>query len=132
MLLFKELLAIGLGGAAGAMCRWSMVVWVQRLLGPGYPWATLVVNAVGSFVLGFLVIWFLDRTHLSDLLRLLITVGFLGSFTTFSTFAVETVRLIELGSITSSLIHTIGSVALCIAMAWLGMLLAKTSFFMVS
>ncbi len=121
----KQVLAIAVGASAGAVCRWWVVLLMQRWLGTGYPWATLLVNAVGSFALGFLVIWFLDKTHLSDLLRLLLIVGFLGSFTTFSTFSVETVRLIELGSITTSLIHTIGSVVLCIAMAWLGMLVAK-------
>jgi len=120
-----QIIAISVGASAGALSRWGTVILMQRWFGAGYPWATLVVNAVGSFLLGFLVIWFLDRTHLSDLLRLLLTVGFLGSFTTFSTFSVETVRLMEQGSITMSLIHTIGSVVLCIFMAWLGMLLAK-------
>ncbi len=123
--MIKQLLVIAAGASAGAICRWWMVLLMQRWFGSGYPWATLVVNAVGSFALGFLVIWFLDRTHLSDLLRLLLTVGFLGSFTTFSTFSVETVRLMEQGSISLSLLHTIGSVVLCIMMAWLGMLLAK-------
>ncbi len=123
--MLKQVLAISAGASMGAVCRWWIVLVMQRWLGTHYPWATLFVNAVGSFALGFLVIWFLDRTHLSDLLRLLLTVGFLGSFTTFSTFSVETVRLIELGSITDSLIHTVGSVVLCIGMAWLGMLLAR-------
>jgi len=123
--MINQIIAISVGASAGALSRWGTVLLMQRWFGAGYPWATLVVNAVGSFVLGFLVIWFLDKTHLSDLLRLLLTVGFLGSFTTFSTFSVETVRLMEQGSLTMSLIHTIGSVVLCIFMAWLGMLLAK-------
>ena len=123
--MLKQVVAIAAGASMGAVCRWWVVLLMQRWFGTAYPWATLFVNAVGSFALGFLVIWFLDRTHLSDLLRLLLTVGFLGSFTTFSTFSVETVRLIELGSIGESLVHTVGSVALCITMAWLGMLLAK-------
>ena len=123
--MMKQVLAIALGASCGAVCRWWTVLLVQRWFGAGYPWATLAVNAVGSLALGFLVIWFLDKTHLSDLLRLLLTVGFLGSFTTFSTFSVETVRLMEQGSVTMSLVHTIGSVVLCIFMAWLGMLLAK-------
>jgi len=123
--MLKQTLAIAAGASMGAVCRWWVVLVMQRWFGTHYPWATLLVNALGSFVLGFLVIWFLDKTHLSDLLRLLLTVGFLGSFTTFSTFSVETVRLIELGNITDSLIHTVGSVVICIGMAWLGMLLAK-------
>jgi CrcB protein len=123
--MMKEMLAIAAGASMGAVFRWWMVLLMQRWFGAGYPWATLLVNAVGSFILGFLVIWFLDKTHLSDLLRLLLTVGFLGSFTTFSTFSVETVRLMEQGSVTMSLIHIVGSVVLCITMAWLGMLLAK-------
>ena len=123
--MMKQVLAIAVGASAGAICRWWVVLLMQRWFGTSYPWATLLVNALGSFILGFLVIWFLDRTHLSDLLRLLLTVGFLGSFTTFSTFSVETVRLLEQGNITLSLVHTFGSVVLCIAMAWFGMLLAK-------
>ena len=123
--MIKQVVAISVGASCGALCRWGMVLLMQRWLGTGYPWATLFVNALGSFALGFLVIYFLDRTHLSDLLRLLLTVGFLGSFTTFSTFSVETVRLMEQGSITMSLVHTVGSVVLCIFMAWLGMLVAK-------
>ncbi|MDQ7002941.1 MAG: fluoride efflux transporter CrcB [Ghiorsea sp.] len=123
--MLNQVAAIAVGASMGAVCRWWVVLLMQRWFGTGYPWATLLVNAVGSFVLGFVVIWFLDKTHLSDLLRLSVTVGFLGSFTTFSTFSVETVRLMELGSIGESLVHTVASVALCITMAWLGMLLAK-------
>ena len=123
--MMNQVIAISVGASAGALSRWGMVLLMQRWLGACYPWATLLVNAAGSFALGFLVIWFMDKTHLSDLLRLLLTVGFLGSFTTFSTFSVETVRLMEQGSVTMSLIHTVGSVVLCIFMAWLGMLLAK-------
>lgn len=123
--MMKQVLAISVGASCGAVCRWWTVLLIQRWFGAGYPWATLLVNAVGSFVLGFLVIWFLDKTHLSDLLRLMLIVGFLGSFTTFSTFSLESVRLMEQGSVTLSLAHTIGSVVLCIAMAWLGMLIAK-------
>lgn len=124
--MLKQMLAIVAGASCGALCRWWLVLLMQRWAGATYPWATLMVNAVGSFALGFLVIWFLDKTHLSDLLRLMLTVGFLGSFTTFSTFSVETVRLMEQGSITLSLIHTVGSVVLCIFMAWLGMMVAKS------
>jgi len=123
--MMNQVLAIAVGAAGGAVSRWFVVIFSQRYLGVGYPWATLLVNALGSFVLGFLVIYFLDRTHLSDLLRLMLTVGFLGSFTTFSTFSVETVRLLEQGSLSMGLIHTVGSVVLCVGMAWCGMLLAK-------
>lgn len=124
--MIKEMLAIAAGASMGAVCRWWVVLLIQRWVGAGYPWATLVVNTLGSFVLGFLVIWFLDKTHLSDLLRLLLTVGFLSSFTTFSTFSVETIHLMEEGNLLLTLLHTIGSVVLCVAMAWLGMMLAKS------
>ncbi|MDX8382484.1 MAG: fluoride efflux transporter CrcB [Ghiorsea sp.] len=123
--MIKQMLAIAFGASCGAVCRWWVVLIMQRWFGSGYPWATLLVNAVGSLVLGFLVVYFLDRAHLSDTLRLLLTVGFLGSFTTFSTFSVETVRLLEQGPLVLGLLHTVGSVVLCIGMAWLGMVLAK-------
>lgn len=125
MLMMKEMLAIAIGGSIGAICRWSMVLVVQRWFGAGYPWATLIINALGSFMLGFVVVWFLDRAHLSDLFRLMLTVGLLSSFTTFSTFSVETVRLMEQGSIAATLLHVVGSLVICVGMAWLGMLLAK-------
>jgi len=123
--MIKQVAAIAVGASAGAVCRWWVVLLMQRWFGAGYPWATLLVNAVGSFALGFLVIWFLDKTHLSDAVRLMLTVGFLGSFTTFSTFSVETIRLMEQGSVATSFMHIIGTVVLCVGMAWLGMLLAK-------
>jgi len=124
-MMMKHMFAIALGAAGGALCRWWVVLLMQRYLGTSYPWATLLVNALGSLVLGFLVVYFLERSHLSDTLRLLLTVGFLGSFTTFSTFSVETVRLMEQGSVLLSFVHTMGSVVLCVALAWLGMWLAR-------
>ncbi|MDQ6989894.1 MAG: fluoride efflux transporter CrcB [Mariprofundaceae bacterium] len=123
--MYKQVLAIAVGASCGAVCRWWVVLLMQRYLGAGYPWATLLVNALGSFILGFLVVYFLDRSHLSDLMRLMLTVGFLGSFTTFSTFSVETVRLMEQGAVGVGLLHIVGSVVLCVSLAWLGMLLAK-------
>ena len=83
-------------GALGALARWG----TSRLLGPteaGIPWATLAVNGIGSFALGLLTGWCLSTNALDERWRLALATGFLGSFTTFSTFSVETVQLADSG-----------------------------------
>lgn len=87
-----EWVAVAAGGAVGAPCRWFIDGWVAERLGPGLPWGTLVVNSVGSLILGALVGWAATAPVPVTLLRLVGT-GFCGSLTTFSTFTWETVRL---------------------------------------
>jgi CrcB protein len=90
------LLAVGLGGAAGAVSRYAATGWIQSLSGGFFPWGTLAVNVVGSLTLGFVLVW-LQATVSSAELRELVTIGFLGSFTTFSTFSYETVAMVRDG-----------------------------------
>ncbi len=84
--MLRDLLLVALGGALGAVARFAVSTWMPRM---GFPWATLAVNLVGSFLLGFA---FLDH-GMDHGPRLLFAVGFLGAFTTLSTFSVETVEL---------------------------------------
>lgn len=96
----RELLFIGLGGFLGAIARFVTAAWCQRtfLSDPaGFPLGTLVVNVLGCLLLGFLTPLFLERTNLAPEIRLAVAVGFLGSFTTFSTFGYETFALINEG-----------------------------------
>ncbi|MDQ6967271.1 MAG: fluoride efflux transporter CrcB [Mariprofundaceae bacterium] len=122
----KQMIAVALGGACGAMMRFWIAGAVQRAVGGAFPWGTLMVNVLGSFLLGFLFIWLIERSTMGELARLAITVGFFGAFTTFSTFSVETVRLMQEGALSWALANICLQVLLCVGVAWLGMQLART------
>jgi CrcB protein len=116
-------LVIALGGALGAVSRYASSSWVQTLTGASFPWGTLGVNVVGSLALGFLMVW-LQSTASSTEVRDLVTVGFLGSFTTFSTFSYETVTMLRDGSWWRAGGYTVGSVALGLLAVVLGAAIA--------
>jgi len=105
------ILVVASGGALGAVARYLATGWVQDLTGGFFPWGTFAVNAMGSFLLGFTLVW-LQGTVNSAELRQLITIGFLGSFTTFSTFSYEATALIRDGEWWRAGGYTLGSVAL--------------------
>ena len=121
----KQVLAIAAGGALGAVLRWYVAGFVQRLSGSAFPWGTLTVNILGRLVLGFLFVWLLERSSVGELMRLALTVGFLGAFTTFSTFSVETARLLQEGALTMALGNILAQVLICVGLAWLGMQAAR-------
>lgn len=117
------LLVIGLGGALGAVSRYLSSGWVQTLTGGFFPWGTMAVNVAGSLVLGFMMVW-LQSTTASPELRSLITVGFLGSFTTFSTFSYETAAMLRDGEWWRAGGYAAGSMALGLVAVGLGAYLA--------
>lgn len=90
-----KLLAVGLGGFLGALARWGLASLAHRLLGPRFPHGTLAVNLLGCFLIG--VVWTLidERELFTPNVRLFLTIGFLGSLTTFSTFGHETIELMR-------------------------------------
>ena len=92
-----DFLAISLGAIAGANLRYWMSRYAVRLLGPVFPYGTLAINVLGSFVLGFFLVWTTERTIVDPRWRLLIAVGFCGGFTTFSSYAYETMAFFEQG-----------------------------------
>ncbi len=118
-------IAIAAGGAAGAVSRWLMAAGVQRWLGRDFPWGTLSVNVLGSFAMGLLVLLFIERFDPGPALRLGVLVGFLGAFTTFSTFAVETVDLIQDAAPLRAFLYVLASVGVCVIAALAGMLVAR-------
>jgi CrcB protein len=118
------LLAVGLGGAAGAVSRYAATGWIQSLSGGFFPWGTLAVNVVGSLTLGFVLVW-LQATVSSAELRELVTIGFLGSFTTFSTFSYETVAMLRDGEWLRAGGYTTGSIVLGAVAVAVGALLAS-------
>ncbi len=116
-----QALAIATGGAIGALLRFYASSGVYLLLGRGFPYGTLFVNVSGSLLLGVLYAVFQERTEISPEVRLALTIGLLGAFTTFSTFSMETLQLIESGDIFKALLNILLSVVLCLFGAWLGL-----------
>jgi len=121
----KHLLAVAAGGAVGASLRWLLAGAVQRAAGGAFPWGTFAVNALGSFALGFLFVYLIERSTTGELLRLAVTVGLLGAFTTFSTYSLESIRLMLSGAFGLAAANVLGQVFVCLVLTWLGVQLAR-------
>lgn len=119
------LLAIAAGGAAGAVARYLVMVGMTRWLGSGFPWGTITVNVVGSFLLGALIEALALRVHLSPEWRAFIVVGCMGAFTTFSTFSLDVVSLAQRGAWTPAFLYIAGSVILSVGALLGGMRLFR-------
>ena len=122
---FAQIIAVGIGGFFGAISRFwlsnQMYVW----LGRDFVWGTLTVNALGSFLIGLLTMLMIDKVHLALEWRALLIVGFIGAFTTFSTFAFETVLYFQQGLFEKALVNIAGNVVLSIAMVGLGLWIGR-------
>ena len=121
-------LAVALGGALGAMSRYWVYDAFVRASESRFPWATLTVNITGSFFLGIAFVLITERAEMGPEVRGLVTVGFLGAFTTFSTFSLETVGLLEQGQLTAAISYVLSSVVVCIIAAWLGLTFSRVFF----
>ena len=124
-LVLKTLLLIAAGGAIGAVMRFLTQATVYEIAGRGFPYGTLTVNVLGSFLMGLLSIFLVEKFNLSAEWHLAILVGVLGSFTTFSTFSIETLVLFEQGDLFKAMSNILLSVTLCIVSVWVGAYLAK-------
>ena len=122
-----SLLAIALGGACGSVSRFLVAREMGRRLGDFLPYGTLAVNVLGSLALGWLATVFLDRPEINSALRLGIAVGFLGAFTTFSTFSLESVQLLLNGAFWRAMLNIAVNTVVCLGMCYLGMQLARFS-----
>lgn len=120
-----QLLGIAAGGALGAVLRFLLSTGINASFGSSFPLGTLVVNVLGSGAMGFLFIIFAERMHVAPELRLALTVGLLGAFTTFSTFSVETVGFVQAGELAKALFNIFASVVLCAMACWGGMVLGR-------
>lgn len=120
-----HILLIGIGGFCGAIARYAVDTWVTDAARTAFPWGTLAINVTGSFALGLLFALTADRGPLPEELRLPLGVGFLGAYTTFSTFALESLRLAEGGSWSLALANIGGSVLLGLAAVLLGVALGR-------
>ncbi len=120
-----KILYLGIFGGLGCVARYMVSGWVYNLAGKSLPYGTLAVNVIGSLLLGLIMEGNLRSTLLSPELRFGITVGFLGGFTTFSTFSYETVRLLEEGSLVAAGANILLNVTVCVAAALIGIYLAR-------
>ena len=111
----KLVLAIAIGGGLGAVGRHYLNGWVARLLGGGFPWGILLINVLGSLVMGVLVEWMALRGSVSAEMRAFLTVGILGGFTTFSSFSLDAWLLVERGDTVAALAYVALSMGLAIA-----------------
>ena len=120
-----QVIAIAGGGAVGALLRFWVSTGVYQLLGRGFPWGTLAVNVIGSFLMGLLFVLFMERSLVSGELRGALLVGLLGAFTTFSTFSIETLALMEQADYLKALVNVLASVLVCILACWAGLMLGR-------
>ncbi len=121
----KDFLAISLAAIVGANLRYAMGRLSARELGTVFPYGTLAINILGSFIVGFFIIWTTERVLVDPRWRLLVAVGFCGSFTTFSTYAFETMSYFERGQWTLMLANILGNNLLCLGGALAGMAVAR-------
>lgn len=120
-----KIIYLGIFGGMGCVARYMISGWVYSLVGRTLPYGTLAVNVIGSLLLGLIMEGSLRSTLLSPDLRFGLTVGFLGGFTTFSTFSYETVRLLEEGSMVAAGANILLNVTVCVVAALIGIYLAR-------
>jgi len=120
-----NILVIGIGGFVGAVSRYSLALWISQRWGRSFPLGTFVINVSGSFLIGLLMTLMAERFTENPQWRLLLVVGFLGAYTTFSTFEYETGTLLKDGEVTFAMLNVILSVVVGFIALKLGEALAK-------
>ena len=120
-----KLIYIGFGGFIGAICRYLVARFSMVIFGNSIPFGTLIVNLLGSFILGYFYTFSMEKIFISDYLRFAISVGFLGAFTTFSTFSVETLHLFEDGAYILGIVNMFANLFFSLIAAYWGIYLAR-------
>jgi len=121
----QHLAGIMVGGALGALLRYLASSGVYAVMGKAFPYGTLLVNVLGSFLMGLLSIWLLQKMEQGSFWHMTLLVGFLGAFTTFSTFSMDSLNLFIQGHTFRAFLNIISNVCLCLLAAWLGIQLAR-------
>ena len=111
---------VGLGGALGAIARFWLAVYIGQRMGSRLPYGTFVINMSGCFVIGLVMTVLTERTHMSANWLYLVPIGFIGAYTTFSTFEFETLRAVQDGQFFAAALNVCASVLIGFAMVWLG------------
>jgi CrcB protein len=124
----NQFIVIALGGSAGAIARFLVANWIYAWLGRTFPFGTLFVNVSGCFLMGFLTALLMQRFALVMEYRAALLIGFLGAYTTFSTFALESLYLFEEGNLLKAILNIFLSVILCLAAVWIGLVLGRKLF----
>ena len=119
------LLAVAAGGALGAAGRYTVGVVLTRAMGPGFPWGTITVNVVGSILMGVLVALFALKANVGQTGQAFLMIGVLGGFTTFSSFSLDVVSLVERNAYGPAAAYIVGSVALSLLGIFAGLRLTR-------
>lgn len=120
-----DFLAISLGAIAGANARYWLSRYAARFLGPVFPYGTLIINVLGSLIVGFFLVWTSERVLVDPRWRLLVVVGFCGAFTTFSSYAFETMTYFEQGQWLLMTTNILSNNLLCLTAVLAGMAVAR-------
>jgi CrcB protein len=120
----NHLILIAVAGACGALARYALVSTIGARF---FPWGTMTVNIIGSCLMGFAYVYIVERNFLPESLKPLIMTGFLGAFTTFSTFSLEAWQLIDKGELFNAAFYIIGTTVICIVALFAGVLLSRAS-----
>jgi CrcB protein len=116
---------IAVGAAVGGVSRYYLTVAMQQRLGDAFPWGTLLINVTGSLLLGFIIRYAVATPSMSLELRLMLTTGFCGGYTTFSAYSYETALMLESGNYSRAAIYSLGSVVLGLLATFAGFVLAR-------
>jgi CrcB protein len=120
-----DFVIISIGAIFGANARYILSRFAAKTLGPAFPYGTLIINIAGSAIVGFFMIWASERVLLDPRWRLLIVIGFCGAFTTFSSYAFESMAYLEQGQWLLMAANIMSNNLLCLAAALAGMVLAR-------
>jgi CrcB protein len=121
----EKLIAVCIGGALGSGARYLVSGWVARAFPSAFPWGTMTVNALGSFLLAFLMVVGLTTESLSPTWRIALTTGAMGGFTTYSTFNYETTELVREGATALAIANVFGTIVVCLFFGILGVAAAR-------
>jgi CrcB protein len=121
-----KLCYVGAGGFLGAIARYLVGGWAAGKFGTSFPWGTFIINVSGSFLLGLITTLLTERFLGHGNIRLLIPIGFIGAYTTFSTFELETFNLASQGSLMLALLNAVGSFTIGFIALWLGVTLGRS------